>query len=147
MLLSMKVPEDVNAVANAVYDAIFKVHRELGPGLLESSYRRCLQHELTTRGFLVQTEVPLPLVYEGLHIGSGYRVDLMINGCVLVELKATDLMHPVYQAQLLTYLKLSGLRLGSLSTSTFPSLRKESNGLFIDRIKRCVVVNSLCRCG
>jgi GxxExxY protein len=118
------VPPEVNAVANQIVDAAFKVHTELGPGLLESSYSACLAHELRLRGLVVEVEVALPLVYEGLHVGSGYRIDMLVAGCVIVEIKAVEALPPVAQAQLLTYLKLSGIRLGYLINFNVPMLKE-----------------------
>lgn len=120
----MSLPPEVNATADQIFDAAFKVHRELGPGLLESSYRDCLAHELRLRGLVVETEVALPLTYEGLHIGRGYRIDMLVNGCVIVEIKAVEAMAPVCQAQLLTYLKLSGIRLGYLINFNVPMIKE-----------------------
>lgn len=105
------VTEDVG---REVVDAAIKVHRALGPGLLESAYRVCLAHELRSRGRIVETEVSLPVVYEGIRLEAGYRMDMVIDGRVVVELKAVDSLLPVHMAQVITYLKLSGLRLGFL---------------------------------
>jgi GxxExxY protein len=110
--------EAVSAAADiagrAIVDAGLKVHRALGPGLLESAYERCLAHELISRGLVVRNQVPLPIVFEGLEIEAGYRLDLLVNDLVIVEVKAVDALAPIHEAQLLTYLKLSGCRLGFL---------------------------------
>jgi GxxExxY protein len=90
------------------------VHSELGPGLLESTYQTCLAHELTLQGLKIEQQKAMPLKYRGLVLGTGYRLDLLIEDQVIVELKAVDNLLPLHQAQLLTYLKLSGLRLGLL---------------------------------
>ncbi len=90
------------------------VHSELGPGLLESAYEACLAHELELRGYKVERQKPQPIEYKGLHIENGYRLDLFINECVIVELKAVEELHPIHKAQLLTYLKLSKTSLGYL---------------------------------
>jgi GxxExxY protein len=108
------VPDDVERVGKAVLDAAYKVHTTLGPGFLESVYEACLAYEIRESGIAVQTQVALPIVYEKLKMDSGLRLDLLAGNCVVVELKAVDVMHPVYQSQLLTYLKLSGFRLGFL---------------------------------
>ena len=114
-------------------DSCIKVHRALGPGLLESTYQLCLAHELKSRGFDVKTEVYLPVRYEGIEIESGYRIDMMVEGCIIVENKAVQAVIPVLEAQLITYLKLSGCRLGFLINWNV--------GLIKDGIKR--VVNDL----
>jgi GxxExxY protein len=94
--------------------AAIEVHRELGPGLLESAYRGCLLHELIRRRLAVKYEVPLPISYKGVSLDCGYRMDLVVEDKVLIELKSIDKILPVHQAQLLTYLRLSRLRVGLL---------------------------------
>ncbi len=106
--------EDFEDTAKVVVDAAIAVHRALGPGLLESAYQKCLAHELRKRGRLVETEVTLPIIYDGETIDAGYRIDMRVDRCVLVENKAVEFVLPIHEAQLLTYLKLSGLRLGFL---------------------------------
>jgi GxxExxY protein len=106
--------EEIERVASAVVDSAFKVHSRLGPGLLESAYRAIMIYELRKRGFDVQFEVPVPIVYDDVKLDAGYRLDLLVNGCVIVEIKAVEKLHPVHEAQLLTYLKLTGIRLGFL---------------------------------
>ena len=93
-------------------DSAIKVHRALGPGLLESAYQQCLTYELRKRGLRADTEVLLPIVYDGQQIDAGYRVDMLIEDCIIVENKAVDQILPIHQAQLLTYLKLRDCRLG-----------------------------------
>jgi GxxExxY protein len=95
-------------------DAGLKVHKALGPGLLESAYEHCLAYELGARGFAVRRQVALPITYEGQTLDAGYRVDLLVADAVIVEVKAVDALTRVHQAQILTYLKLSRLRLGLL---------------------------------
>jgi GxxExxY protein len=99
-------------VAKDIVDAAIKVHRALGPGLLESAYQACLAHELRRRQHRVECEVTLPLQFEGVLIEVGYRIDMRIDQLVLVENKTVDKILPIHLAQLLTYLKLSGLSLG-----------------------------------
>jgi GxxExxY protein len=108
------ISADVEAVGRQVVDAAIKVHRALGPGLLESVYETCLAHELTTRGLSVQRQQVLPVEYEGLRLASGYRLDLLVASSVIIEVKAVDGLARLHEAQLLTYLRLSGLRLGYL---------------------------------
>ena len=105
---------DLNKISGNIIDAAICVHSALGPGLMERAYRLCLFHELSERGVLVRQEVPLPVRYKEALIELGYRIDLLVEECVVVELKAVDLIHPVHKAQLFTYLKLSGKPLGLL---------------------------------
>jgi GxxExxY protein len=95
-------------------DAMVLVHRELGPGLLESSYQRCLAFELDERGLAVETEVVLPLTFKGVKLDAGYRIDLWIERKVILEVKSVEALHSIHTAQLLTYLKLTDNRLGLL---------------------------------
>lgn len=103
-----------NEIARIAVDAMVEVHRELGPGLLESSYQYCLAHELRQRGLVVDTEVALPLIFKGVKLDAGYRIDIWIVRTVIVEVKSVDALHPIHTAQMLTYLKLTGCRLGLL---------------------------------
>ena len=108
------IPEAVDRIAAQVIDAAFAVHRTLGPGLLESVYETCLKYELTKRGIPFQAQVFLPVVYDGQTLDAGLRLDLLVAECVIVEIKAVEKLIPVHTAQLLTYLKLTHLRLGLL---------------------------------
>jgi GxxExxY protein len=103
---------ELNEISGQVVDAAMKVHTALGPGLLENAYEACLEHELGKRGLRVQRQVALPIVYDGVQIDLGYRLDLLVEGAVIVELKAADRIAPIHEAQLLSYLKLSGKKLG-----------------------------------
>ena len=91
-------------MAREVVDAAFQIHSRLGPGLLESAYKVLMVYELTKRGLSVRKEVELPVVYEEVRLDVGYRLDLIVNDCVIVELKAVEKLHPVHDAQVLTYL-------------------------------------------
>jgi GxxExxY protein len=101
-------------IGHAIITASMKVHTALGPGLLESVYTACLQHELKKAGFRSAQQVGLPVVYESIKLDLGYRIDLMVEDLVIVELKSVDAISPVHQAQIFTYLKLSGCSLGLL---------------------------------
>lgn len=101
-------------VAAQIIDSSFRVHSVLGPGLLESVYETCLAHELNSRGYTVTRQVPMPVVYAGLQMDVGFRLDLVVENSIIVELKATDRMSSVHLAQILTYLKLTDMRLGFL---------------------------------
>ena len=104
-------------------DAAYAVHHALGPGLLESVYEVCLVHELTERGLKVERQVVLPVTYDDVRLDAGLRLDLVVNGCLVVELKAIEALLPVHKAQLLTYLKLSGHRLGLLLNFNFSVIK------------------------
>ena len=106
-----------------VVDAAMKVHSKLGPGMLESAYGACLAHELRIRGLSVRAQVPLPIVYEGVRIEIGYRIDLLVEEEVVVELKTVAKLLPIHEAQLLSYLRLSGLRTGLLINFHVPRLK------------------------
>ena len=114
----------VDAIARQVVDAGLKVHKALGPGLLESAYEHCLAHELGLRGMATSRQVPLPISYEGLRLDAGYRLDLVVAGAVVVEVKAVEALSHLHEAQLLTYLKLSGLRLGFLMNFNVPLFKE-----------------------
>ncbi len=101
-------------VTAQIIKASLRVHSLLGPGLLESAYRLCLAHELTKHGVEVQSEIPVAIVYDGLKIDVGYRIDLLVEQCVVVELKTVRKLMPVHHAQLLSYLRLSKLPTGLL---------------------------------
>ncbi len=103
-----------NELGTILLDAAFLVHKELGSGLLESTYEACLCFELSEMGLLVETQVPLPVVYKEVKLDCGYRIDLMLERKVIVELKVADALNDVHLAQMLTYLKLSGCKLGYL---------------------------------
>ena len=106
--------EETQRVGTAVISSAIRVHRALGPGLLESAYQKCLAYELTDAGLNIQCEVPLPVTYRGIEIGVGYRLDMLVESCVAVENKAVESILPIHRAQLLTYLRLADLRLGYL---------------------------------
>ena len=108
------IPAKVEEVATITVDAAFKVHKELGPGLLESAYEICLAHELRKRGLSVKTQISMPIIYDNLKLEDVYRIDILVEDCLVVELKSIDAILPVHRSQLLTYLKFSGHRLGLL---------------------------------
>ncbi len=108
------LPPAVEESATLVVEAAFKVHRALGPGLLESVYEECLSHELRKAGVPFERQKPLPVLYDGLRLESGYRLARLVRGNLIVELKAVEECIPLYRAQVMTYLKLTKLRLGLL---------------------------------
>jgi GxxExxY protein len=113
----------IDTIAAEIVDSAFKIHKELGPGLLESAYEACLEHELTKRGFIVERQKPQPVHYDGIIIDAGYRLDLLVNDLVIIELKAVIELAPIHQAQLTTYLKLSRKTLGLLINFNVPLIK------------------------
>ena len=105
---------DLNSLTKAIIGAAIEVHQRLGPGLLETAYRKCLAYELRKRGLEVVEEQPIPVVYDEVHLECGFRADLLVNGSVVVELKAKSAIHPVDKAQTLSHLRLMNLRVGLL---------------------------------
>ena len=103
-----------DSLTGEIIGAAIEVHRQLGPGLLESAYEECLCRELSIREVEFRRQVPLPVVYKGLNLDCGYRMDIVVANQVIVEVKSVDAIHPIHEAQLLTYLKLSGIRVGLL---------------------------------
>jgi GxxExxY protein len=108
------VSGETDRLARAVVAAGLRVHRALGPGLLESAYEHCLAHVLTSQGLAVRRQLPLPIEFEGLFLDAGYRIDLLVEEQIIVELKAVEVLTRLHEAQILTYLKLSQKRLGLL---------------------------------
>lgn len=111
-------------VAKAIVDAAYAVHSALGPGLLESVYEVCFCHELAKRGLSYRRQVVVPIVYDGITFDEGLRLDVLVEDMVICELKAVDDMHPIFAAQLLTYLKLTGKRLGFLINFNVPLIKQ-----------------------
>ncbi len=111
-------------VAKAIVDAAYAVHSALGPGLLESVYEVCFCHELAKRGLSYRRQVVVPIVYDGITFDEGLRLDVLVEDAVICELKAVDDMHPIFAAQLLTYLKLTGKRLGFLINFNVPLIKQ-----------------------
>jgi GxxExxY protein len=117
------IPTEVELVGEKILDAAFKVHTNLGPGLLESVYEACLAYEIRKSGLIVETQVALPVIYDNVRVDAGLRIDMLVEKSVIVELKSVDTMIPVFEAQLLTYLKLAHYRLGYLINFNVPHLR------------------------
>jgi len=115
--------DDRDPLTFAVIGAAIEVHRELGPGLLESAYEECLGHEFTERGILFRRQVMMPVVYKNIKLRDAYRLDFLIQDQLILELKATDRKQEVHEAQLLTYLRLSGLKKGLLINFQVPMLK------------------------
>ena len=122
-----------NEVSNKIIGLAIEVHKILGPGLLESTYEECFCRELKLSKLSFERQIPLPVEYKGIRLDCGYRLDLVVENCVIVELKSIEALLPIHQAQLLTYLKLTGMKVGLLINFNVPILK--------DGIKR--VVNKL----
>ena len=104
----------LNEITNAIIGAAIEVHKKLGPGLLESAYQECLAREFVLRNINFEKEKPLPVEYKGVRLECGYRLDFLVEGCVVVEIKSIEAIAPIHEAQLLTYLSLGGWKLGLL---------------------------------
>lgn len=123
----------LNALTERIIAAAIDVHRNLGPGLLESAYEACLSHELIERGLNVDRQKPLPLDYQGVRLDCAYRIDIVVNDAVVVEVKSVDRLGAVHDAQLISYLKISGLKVGlilnfNVKHLTRDGLRRKVNG-------------------
>ena len=117
------IPPETERVGKLVLDAAYKVHTVLGPGLLESVYQTAMKHVLQSGGVSVETEVKLPIMFEGVELASALRIDTLVEKCVIAELKSVETMNPVFEAQLITYLRLSKVRLGFLINFNVPHLK------------------------
>lgn len=124
---------ELELIAAAIVDSGLKIHKLLGPGLLESIYEACLAQELQTRGLECKRQVSLPIVYEGITLESAYRADLIVAEAIIVEIKAVEALNSLHQAQLLTYMKLTGLKLGFLLNFNVP-LFKDGIRRFVNRL-------------
>ena len=113
-MIYQEISGDLNKLSNEVIGLAIKVHKALGPGLLESSYKECLFYEIAKAEYKVEKEKPLPLIYETVKLDIGYRIDLLVETKLVVEIKSVDALTDIHTAQILTYLKLSGNRLGLL---------------------------------
>lgn len=120
-----------NEITGNILKAAIEVHKHLGPGLLESAYEECLCWELKQQGLEIQRQVPLPVIYKEVHLDIGYRLDIVVNKSLILELKTVEKLLPIHEAQLLTYLRLSGLKTGLLLNFNTAVLR--------DGIKRMVL--------
>lgn len=121
---------DIEEIATKIVNAAIKVHTVLGPGLLESAYQKCIEYELKKDGLRVECEVVLPIVYEKIKIDAGYRIDMIVDGSIIVEHKTVEKLMPIHAAQLLTYLKMKNCKLGFLLNWNVPQMK--------DGIKRMV---------
>lgn len=125
------IDQDLNLLSNEIIGLAIKVHKALGPGLLESSYKECLFYEIINKGYFAEKEKALPLIYDKIKLDIGYRLDILVENSLVIEIKSVDTLSDIHTAQVLTYLKLSGNRLGLLINFNVTLLK---NG-----IKRLVV--------
>jgi len=121
---------EINDITSAIIEKAIKVHKNLGPGLLESAYKECLVYELLKSGLKIEKEKPLPLVYEDVKLECGYRIDIMVENKVVIEIKSVDVLADIHTAQVLTYLKLANCKIGLLINFNVLLLK--------DGIKRCI---------
>lgn len=115
---------DINQLSSKIIGAAIEVHKVLGPGLLESAYEKCLCYELNQRRLAFGSQRPLPVIYKGQKLDCGYKIDVVVEETIILELKSCDQIEPIHKAQLLTYLKLSGLQLGLLLNFNVPVMRE-----------------------
>jgi GxxExxY protein len=127
----LPIPADVERIGKVVLNAAYKVHTTLGPGLIESVYQTAMKHVIEKNGVLVKTDVKLPIIFEGTKLDSGLQLDMLVDKSVIVELKSVERMNMLYEKQVVTYLRLSHLRLGFLINFNVPYLK--------DGIKRLVI--------
>ena len=114
---------DINKLSSRIIAAAIEVHKALGPGLLESAYEECICHELSLGGLSLERQKPLAVRYKGIDLDCGYRLDVVVENAIILELKSCDKIEPIHKAQLLTYLRLSGLKLGLLLNFNVPLMR------------------------
>ncbi|MEZ4707974.1 MAG: GxxExxY protein [Caldilineaceae bacterium] len=129
----MKTRSELEAVATIIVSAAVRVHSSLGPGLLESAYQACLAHELRKRGLRVRCEVVMPVRYAGVDVDAGYRLDMLIEEVIVIENKAVQELLPIHEAQLITYLKLSGCKIGFLLNWNV-KMMKEGINRYVNRL-------------
>jgi GxxExxY protein len=123
VLKAAPIPAETDKIGSAIVDCAFRVHSELGPGLLENVYEICLWHEFGKRGLKVERQVVLPVKYDTIQFDEGYRLDLVVANSVIIEVKAVEEIHPVHRAQILTYLKFTKHRLGYLINFNVPVIK------------------------
>jgi GxxExxY protein len=114
---------DINQLSSKIIGAAIQVHKALGPGLLESAYEECICHELSSQSSSIERQKPLAINYKGIKLDCGYRLDIVVENTIILELKSCEKIEPIHKAQLLTYLKLSGLNLGLILNFNVPVMR------------------------
>jgi GxxExxY protein len=129
---------ELNEISGGIIAAALKVHTAIGPGVLESVYQTCLLHELKKAGLAVQAQAALPVLYDGLHLDSGYRIDLLVEDTVIVELKCVEALLPIHKAQLLTYLRLANKPLGLLLNFNVVHLREGIKRVINNKYRKAI---------
>ena len=122
--MNQPIPEELEKIGKQIVDAAFTVHKNLGPGLLEKVYEVCFCHELAKRGINYRRQVDIPIVYDSMKFEEGLRLDVLVEDCIICELKALENVNPVWEAQILSHLKLTGLRLGYLVNFNVPIMKQ-----------------------
>jgi len=130
-----EITTEENRTTGQIINLAIKIHSHIGPGVLECVYRQCLEYELNKAGLAVRSEVALPVIYDGLCLESGYRVDLLVDNSVIVELKSVESILPIHKTQLLTYLRLSNMRMGLLLNFNVVHLRNGINRILNSRYR------------
>ena len=120
----MAIDAKEDKIGKTIVDAAFQVHQQLGPGLLEKVYESCLAYELKTKGLIVTRQVPVPISYKNIEFDEGFRLDLLVEDCVIIELKAVEKSNPLWQAQILSYLRLANKHLGHLINFNTPLFKQ-----------------------
>jgi GxxExxY protein len=133
---------ELERIARIVVDCVFRVHSNLGPGLLESVYSICLAHELRRRGLKVEREVKLPILYDDVRLESGLRLDLVVESAIIIETKAVERLIPLFDAQLLTYLKLTGYTLGFLANFNVALIKDGLKRIILSAKEDCAATKS-----
>ena len=128
----MQTQESINSLTYKIIGCAIEVHKELGPGLLESIYEKCLIHELTLHGFVVKSQISIPLFYKGIEMNCDLRLDVLVDNLIVVELKAVETMHPIFEAQILTYMKLLQKPKGILINFNSKNLFHEGQKTFVN---------------
>ena len=122
--MNQPIPLEIDKIGKQIVDAAYTVHKNLGPGLLEKVYEVCFCHELSKRGLRYRRQVDIPIVYDSLSFDEGLRLDVLVEDCIICELKALENVNPVWEAQILSHLKLTGLRLGYLINFNVPFIKQ-----------------------
>lgn len=122
--MNQPIPSEIDKIGKQIVDAAYTVHKNLGPGLLEKVYEVCFCHELSKRGLRYRRQVDIPIVYDSLSFDEGLRLDVLVEDCIICELKALENVNPVWEAQILSHLKLTGLRLGYLINFNVPIIKQ-----------------------
>lgn len=126
--------EEIESIGTKIVDAAYHVHKELGPGLLESVYEYCMLHELMSRNLIVRNQVRMPIIYKGIELNKNFVIDILVENSIFIELKAVEVIHPIHEVQLLTYLKLADKKLGYLINFNVSlikdGIKRKINGYF-----------------